>query len=228
MRIFSKMLKLALIVAFLAPYSFANEGIYDRDLVRGYIALKSGLYSMKSNGVIFINGVTGEKYNKEYLGAQTEIGAEYLQLRTWFDINFMPLTPTRGDTEWFSYGITWMWGYKLLKQNSIFNIIPSIGPGVELQTIRLNNYDPHMSTFGPTLNLELELRLQASQFSAGVYGGYKVTRFDGWDAATAARENVPPLPYNHNSTINSDKAFVGLKLSWTMLNNFQRKEKDLR
>jgi hypothetical protein len=228
MRIFSKMLKAALIAAFLAPAAFAEEGIYNRDLVRGFIALKSGLYSMKSNGVKFINYATGEIYSKDYLGAQAEIGAEYLQLRTWFDINFMPQTPTRGDTEWYTYGVTWMWGYKLLKQNSILNIIPSIGPGIELQNIRGGEkpaVDSRVvSSWGPTLNLELELRLQVSQFSIGVYGGYKVVRFDSWTGNSAGE--APPFP--SSGDINADKAFVGGKLTWTMLNNFQRREKDLQ
>jgi hypothetical protein len=125
----------------------------------------------------------------------------------------MPYTPTRGDTEWFTYGITWMWGYKLLRQNSVFNIIPSIGPGVELQNIRTSKTDELHSYFGPALTLELELRLQASQFSAGIYGGYKVVRHD---------PDILPRE------LNADKVFAGLKLSWTMLNNFQNRQRDLQ
>ena len=206
-----------IVVALLVPASFANEGIYDQDLVRGFLSLKGGLRIMKSDGIKFINSVTGESYAKDYIGGNVEIGAEYDQLRTWFDIDFMPVTPTKGDTEWFSYGITWMWGYKLLSQSSIFNIIPSIGPGVELQNIRASTSEELASSFGPTLNLELELRLQASQFSAGLYGGYKIVRHDGWDGGPDFQREV-----------NADKVFAGLKLSWTMLNNFQKRAKDLQ
>jgi hypothetical protein len=213
MRIFSKILPMALIVAFLVPASFADESIYDKDLVRGFLSLKGGFRSMKSDGIRYINDVTGESYKQQHWGGNAEIGAEYHQFRTWFDIDFMPITPTKDSTEWFSYGVTWMWGYKLLQQNSIFNVIPSIGPGVELQNIRTSKNSELISSFGTTLNLELELRLQFSQFSAGLYGGYKVVRHD---------------PDNWPREVNADKVFAGLKLSWTMLNNFQNRERDLQ
>lgn len=223
MRIFSKTLPVAMLVAILASALFASDGIYDRDLVRGFLTLKGDFRSMKSNGVKFINAITGESYARNYVDGHVEIGAEYNKLLTWFDIDFMPLTPERGSTEWYTYGLTWMWGYKLFSQSSVFNIIPSIGPGFELQNIRLSEVDRVISTLGPALNLELELRLQASQFSAGIYGGYKVARHDAWDELS---ENAAPV-YPVNGDVNADKAFVGFKMSWTMLNNFQKREREL-
>jgi len=195
---------------------------------------------MKSDGVKLINSITGESYNKGYAGANVEVGAEYNQLRTWFDVDFMPVTPTKGNTEWFAYGITWMWGYKLLRQNLIFNIIPSIGPGVELLNIR--NPDKYFtfvdspdtlqkgslySFFGPTLTMELELRLQGPQFSVGIYGGYKVVRHDNFNGRELVDEEVKYKINYLQREINADKVFVGLKLSWTMLNRFQNRERDL-
>jgi hypothetical protein len=209
MRVFSKILPTMALLAFLVQVALAGDGIYDRDLVRGFLALKGDYRIMKSNGIKLINTVTGENFSRKYVDGHVEIGAEYNELRTWFDVDFMPITPTKNDTEWFSYGITWMWGYKLLSQNSIFNIIPAIGPGFELLNIRMHPTEEVMSSFGPSLNLELEIRLQFSQFSAGAYGGYKVERHD-WDDFV---------------DINTDKAFVGFKLSWTMLNNFQKRER---
>jgi hypothetical protein len=223
MRIFSKILPIALVVALLVSAAFATEGIYDRDLVRGFLSLKGDFRSMKSNGVRFINEVTGKSYPKNYLDGHVEIGAEYLQLRTWFDIDFMPITPERGSTEWYSYGVTWMWGYKLLSHNSRFNIIPSIGPGFELQNIRKSYRERVISSFGPALNLELEFRLQFSQFSAGLYGGYKIVRHDSWDNLSAGEAGE----WRYGGDVNADKIFAGLKFSWTMLNNFQKREKDL-
>jgi len=209
------------LLAFLAQAAFASRGIYERDLVRGFWALKGDLRTQKSDGVKLINAVTGESYNKEFIDGHVEIGAEYNEFRTWFDVDFMPITPTKGTTEWYSYGITWMWGYKLLQQNTLFNIIPSFGPGFELLNIRLDKTEEVMSSLGPTLNLELELRLQFSQFSAGVYGGYKVVRHYDWDPLTTERGGTP-LNF---TDVNADKAFVGFKISWTMLNNFQKMEK---
>jgi hypothetical protein len=117
-----------------------------------------------------------------------------------------------------------MWGYKLLPPNFIVNLIPSIGPGVELQNIRIERSERVISSFGPTFNMELELRLQIYQFSAGFYGGYKIVRHDGWDSKSEYYTSNWPS----NGDINADKAFAGFKLSWTMLNNIQKREKELQ
>jgi len=206
------------LLAFLAQAVLAGEGIYDRDLVRGFLGFKGDFRSMKSYGVKVVNDVTKKSYVKQFVDGHVEIGGEYNKLRTWFDVDFMPITPTRGDTEWYSYGISWMWGYKLFRQNSLGNIIPSIGPGFELLNIRNQDGDL-ISSLGPALNLELEFRLQFSQFSMGIYGGYKVERHYNWDESVGK-----PWPYKD---ANMDKVFAGLKLSWTMLNNFQRREKEM-
>ncbi len=219
MRIFSKILPIVVLLA-LAQAALA-DGIYDRDLVRGFLGFKGDFRSQKSNGVKLINDATSlgedtrKSYVMEYACGHVEIGGEYNQLRTWIDVDFMPITPVRGTTEWYTYGITWMWGYKLRAQNARVNIIPSIGPGFALLNIRQSSVEEVKSDLGPALNLELELRFQFSQFSAGLYGGYKVERHDG--------EGLN-LPYKD---INTDKVFGGLKLSWTMLNRFQKKEREV-
>jgi len=218
MHISSKILPTMVLLAFLSQSVLASEGIYDRDLVRGFLTLKADLRSMKSDGVKLVNGVTGKSYTREFADGHVEIGAAYNQLLTWFDVDFMPLTPTRGSTEWYSYGITWMWGYKLLAQNSRFNVIPSAGPGFELLNIR-DQTGELISSLGPALNLELEFRLQFPQFSAGLYGGYKVERHYDWDESANRTWDY----YD----VNMDKAFVGLKFTWTMLNNFQKKAKEM-
>jgi len=205
------------LLAFLAQTAFA-DAIYDRDLVRGFLGFKGDFRSQKSNGVKLINeaaGLVGRSYMKQYVDGHVEIGGECNQLRTWIDVDFMPITPVRGNTEWYTYGITWMWGYKLRAQNARINIIPSIGPGFGLLNIRKGPTEEVKSDLGPALNLELEFRLQFSQFSAGLYGGYKVERHDG---------DKFDLEYKD---INTDKVFGGLKLSWTMLNRFQKKEREM-
>jgi len=207
--------------AFLAQATFA-DAIYDRDLVRGFLGFKGDFRSQKSNGVRLINEATSlneatrKSYVKEYVDGHVEIGGEYNQLRTWFDIDFMPITPVRGTTEWYTWGLTWMWGYKLRAQNVHFNIIPSIGPGLAALNVRKGPTKKVMTDFGPALNLELEIRLQFSQFSAGLYGGYKVERHEG-----------DSFGLDNYNDINTDKVFGGLKLSWTMLNNFQKKAREM-
>jgi len=225
MHISSKFLPTIVSLAFLAQAAFASNSIYDRDLVRGFIALKGDFRSMKSDGVKLVNdatdrgGETGSSYTRQFADGHVEIGGEYNQLRTWIDVDFMPITPTRGGTEWFTYGITWMWGYKLFSQNSFCNIIPSIGPGLALLNIR-DRLGDISSSLGPALNLELELRyMQFSQFSVGFYGGYKIERHYNWNESAEKAWAYKDA--------NMDKVFVGLKFSWTMLNNFQRIKKEM-
>jgi hypothetical protein len=167
-----------------------------------------------------LNYATEKSYTKEHIVGHAEIGAEYSQFRTWFDIDFMPYSPTRKDTKWFAYGATWMFGYKLLRVNSLFNIIPSIGPGFELLNIRSSPYDKIESSLGPALNLELELRLQGPQLSVGIYGGSKFIRHDDY-------ENISNVADKYQGDVNFDKMFVGLKFTWTMLSTFQKREKDM-
>jgi hypothetical protein len=252
---------LTLGLVLLAPSAFATS-IYDRDLVRGFISLKADHRYMNPKGQEFINRATGirfinddgaeflagKSYSKDYVSGHLEIGAKYNQLRTWFDIDFMPISPTRkyvpldddGNTmldangspykitsRWYAYGFTWMWGYELLPQRFPINLIPSIGPGFELLTVRSSLYSKPISCVGPSLNLEMELRVQIYQFSIGAYGGYKVVRHDGWDALS---KNAPPIfsgnPYNGD--VNADKVFFGVKLSWTMLSEAQKRLMDLQ
>lgn len=230
MHIFSKILSIALVLAFTAPVAFAAEGIYNRSLVRGFLAIKGDFSYPKSDVIKFINGVTGDDvrggkgFSQGYMDGHVEIGAEYDQLRTWFDVDFMPYSPKKGSAKWYTYGLSWMWGYKILPHNSFFNIIPSIGPGFELMNIRTSDADRVISSLGPSFDVELELRVQFPQLSVGLYGGYKVVRHDDWDVATKTAE-TDPWPYNGD--INADKAFIGIKVSWTMLNDFQKTEKDL-
>jgi hypothetical protein len=261
MRIFSKILPLALALAVLAPNAYATN-IYDRDFVRGFISLKGDYRLMNSKGQEFLNRAsgmivmaedgtepwTGKSYAKDYVTGHVEIGAKYHSLKTWFDIEFMPLSLTRtytlldevgkpltnatGDTlqstsRWYNYGITWMWGYELFWQTAPINLIPSMGFGFEFLNVRSSYYDRVLSCMGPSLNLELELRAQIYQFSLGVYGGYKVVRMDGWDALSQSFGAQYPFSSPYRSDVNFDKVFMGVKLSWTMLSEVQKRLRDL-
>lgn len=102
-----------------------------------------------------------DKFDDYYLGLHVNIGAQYKQFLTWFDINFMPMqtserpansytaniegypadaqdvapkkTPwTLYDVEWFAYGADWMFGWKLFGEHTFINLIPSIGFGFNI------------------------------------------------------------------------------------------------
>jgi hypothetical protein len=262
MRIFPKTSLLALWLALLAANAFATN-IYDRDFVRGFISLKGDYRIMSSKGQEFVDRASGiritmpdgtEKYTgnsfpKEYINGHVEIGAKYNSLKTWFDIEFMPLSMTRSyvvvddngeklydvdgnelrsNSRWYNYGLTWMWGYELFWQTAPVNIIPSIGFGFEFLNVRSSYYDRVVSCMGPSLNLELELRIQIYQFSLGAYGGYKVVRYDGWDNLSKNAGAGYPFPAPYKGDVNADKIYVGAKLSWTMLSEIQKRLRDLQ
>jgi hypothetical protein len=263
MRIFSRILPLAVALALLAPSAFAVD-IYDREYVRGFISLKGDYRLMFAKGQEFLNRSSGmivmaedgneywtsKGYAKDYVTGHMEIGAKYNSLKTWFDIEFMPLSLTRtyvlldeengsplldanrnemqSTSRWYNYGITWMWGYELFWQTAPINLIPSIGFGFEFLNVRHSYYDRTLSCMGPSLNLELELRAQIYQFSLGVYGGYKVVRMDGWDNLSQSVGAQYPFANPYKGDVNFDKVFAGVKLSWTMLSEVQKRLRDLQ
>ena len=95
-----------------------------------------------------------KKFSDWYLGMHVNIGAQYKQFLTWFDLNFMApqvsKRPASGytpvdengnespksyplyDVEWFAYGADWMFGWKLFGENAPINLIPSVGFGFNL------------------------------------------------------------------------------------------------
>lgn len=191
-----------------------------------------------------------EHFNDYYLGLHVEIGAQYRQFLTWFDINFMPtqvsekpakFSSVNGarlyDVKWFAYGVDWMFGWKIFGENTVINLIPSAGIGLNLLNIHLaSNYDylkadadassdsayihaknRYYSTLSPTFNAQMELRLSFDPFSVGVYGGYRVIRFDEFDIDGYELGD----PDN-----NGDTWFFGAKLTWTFLSENQRKLRD--
>ena len=98
------------------------------------------------------------KFDNYYLGLHLNIGAQYKQFLTWFDLNIMPMqtserpsdtykvyaltndstaTPAAFrkplyDVEWFSYGADWMFGWKLFGEKSFINLIPAVGFGFNI------------------------------------------------------------------------------------------------
>ena len=184
-----------------------------------------------------------EHFDDYYIGLHVEVGAQYHQFLTWFDINFMPTQVSDKpsdknsngfdlyDVKWFSYGIDWMFGWKLFGENTVINLIPSVGIGFNLLNVHLgSNYsfktddgdtvkvrNRYYSVFSPTFNAQLELRFALDPFSVGAYGGYRVIRFDEFDVEGYKLGD----PDN-----NGDTWFIGAKLTWTFLSENQRKLRD--
>lgn len=263
-----------------SAFAEPEEGFYEKHDIRGFISVGADYRGMRSAYADYLNdllfsknqgyvveeiseagdtSVVGvadpsigryEHFNDYYLGLHVEIGAQYRQFLTWFDINFMPTQVSEKpakfssvtgdrlyDVKWFAYGIDWMFGWKLFGENTVINLIPSAGIGLNLLNIHLaSNYDflkegsdatsdsafvraknRYYSTLSPTFNAQLELRLSFDPFSIGAYAGYRVIRFDTFDVEGFELGD----PDN-----NGDTWFFGAKLTWTFLSENQKKIRD--
>lgn len=229
---------------------YLNRLLFNKN--QGYVVevAEEGGDSTKLVGVTDPSIGKYEHFNDYYLGLHVEIGAQYRQFLTWFDINFMPtqvsekpanFSSANGarlyDVKWFAYGVDWMFGWKIFGENTVINLIPSAGIGLNLLNVHLaSNYDylkvgadassdsayvhaknRYYSTLSPTFNAQMELRLSFDPFSVGVYGGYRVIRFDEFDIDGYELGD----PDN-----NGDTWFLGAKLTWTFLSENQKKIRD--
>lgn len=189
------------------------------------------------------------KFDDYYVGVHFNIGAEYRQFMTWFDINFMPFAFCEEgngayDACWFNYGVDWMFAWKLFGEHTIINLIPAVGVGFNLLNIHFTDsydvlgypgkngeeYSPdkggmpvkdmsgrYYSTMSPTFAAELELRLDLDPFAIGIYGGYRWIRWNEID--------IEGVSYG-SKDVNGDTWFLGLRLTWTFLSPWQKRQQD--
>lgn len=209
----------------------------------------------------YYGGMNYSKFDDYYLGLHVNIGAQYKQFMTWFDINFMPSqvserktnyytvsnaenkgTPSSlsyplYDVEWFAYGVDWMFGWKLFGENTFINLIPSVGFGFNLINFHLasnftvsekgdrtNNEtlrDRFYSTMATTVNSELELRIELGRLALGAYGGYRFVRYNELELEGY---NVNPNPYGTDNV--GDTWFLGVRLTWYFLSDWEKKQAD--
>lgn len=260
----------------ISAFAEPEEGFYEKHDIRGFVSVGADYRGMRSayanylNRLLFsknqgfiVDEITAdgdtvqsavldkdisryEHFNDYYLGLHVEVGAQYHQFLTWFDINFMPTqvskkpatySETTGerlyDVKWFAYGIDWMFGWKLFGENTVVNLIPSAGIGLNLLNIHLasdycfiekdkeSSYvqarNRYYSTLSPTFNAQVEFRISVDPFSVGAYAGYRVVRFNEIDFEG----------YNlGDSDNNGDTWFLGAKITWTFLSENQKKLRD--
>lgn len=196
------------------------------------------------------------KFNKFYPGLQFNVGAQYKQFMTWINFNFMltqiserpsssiAAVDTSGnavkfplyDARWFSYGADWMFGWKILGEDAFFNLIPAVGIGFNMMNIHFtSNYlltsldskedvimrDRYYSTMSASFNAELEARLQFEQFSIGIYGGYRAVRYNDIKV-----EGTNLYTTSFDTDNDGDTWFVGLRIGWTFLSPWEKKQLD--
>lgn len=278
--------KITFVAALLCALIFApsvladtEEGFYEKNHIRGFISLGGDYRGMFKefrnyvNQVAFGNGyhvvedgdstelyagkINYAKFDDYYLGLHLNIGAQYKQFLTWFDINFMPTqiserphstyttTSESGtsikfplyDVRWFCYGADWMFGWKLFGEDMPVNLIPAVGFGFNLINFHFaSNFDlenddgsytglrdRYYSTIASTFNSELELRLEISQFAIGVYGGYRAVRYN---ELNVEGNNLETAFGKYDTDNVGDTWFVGLRLTWIFLSDWQEKQND--
>ena len=140
------------------------------------------------------------------------------------------------DARWFSYGADWMFGWKILGEDAFFNLIPAVGIGFNMMNIHFtSNYlltsldskedvimrDRYYSTMSASFNAELEARLQFEQFSIGIYGGYRAVRYNDIKV-----EGTNLYTTSFDTDNDGDTWFVGLRISWTFLSPWEKKQLD--
>ena len=266
----------------LAPSVLADteEGFYEKNHIRGFISIGGDYRGMFDefrnyvNQVAFSNGyhvvedesgsselyagqINYSKFDDYYLGLHVNIGAQYKQFLTWFDINFMPtqiserLSSTYTavsdsgygmkfplyDVRWFCYGADWMFGWKLLGEDMPVNLIPAVGFGFNLINFHFaSNFDlenedgsytalrdRYYSTIASTFNAELEIRLELGQFAIGAYGGYRAVRYN---ELNVEGERLETALGKYDTDNIGDTWFIGLRLTWIFLSDWQEKQND--
>ena len=140
------------------------------------------------------------------------------------------------DARWFSYGADWMFGWKILGEDAFFNLIPAVGIGFNMMNIHFtSNYlltsldskedvimrDRYYSTMSASFNAELEARLQFEQFSIGIYGGYRAVRYNDIKV-----EGTNLYTTSFDTDNDGDTWFVGLRIGWTFLSPWEKKQLD--
>ena len=263
-----------------SAFADSENGFYEKDHIRGFISLGGDFRGMFegfndymntlafiNTGYVLKNTSTGAKeaytststtqynsFESYYIGLHMNVGAQYKQFLTWFNINFMPtqiserpaksitVSSESGDTQkmdlfdvkWFTYGVDWMFGWKLFGENNVINLIPSVGFGFNLLNIHFSslmcvgdvtNYvqlrDRYYSTMDASLTAELELRLELDPIAIGIYGGYRHI-----DYSDIEIENGLLAHGAYDTDNNGDTWFVGLRVTWTFMSDWQRKQAD--
>ncbi|PWJ63388.1 MULTISPECIES: hypothetical protein [unclassified Fibrobacter] len=202
------------------------------------------------------------RFDDYYMGLHVNVGAQYKQFLTWMDINFMPTqvserpassysaTPldesSSGDAvkfplydvKWFSYGVDWMFGWKLFGESTFINLIPAVGIGFNLINFHFaSDYtvtdgsntadarDRYYSTFASTFAAELELRLELDPIAIGLYAGYRYIRYNELDVeGVLLSDDLGNRKYDTDN--DGDTFCIGLRVTWTFLSDWQRKQMD--
>ena len=277
--------KIVYLVSLLCALTFATsafadseDGFYEKDHIRGFISIGGDYRGMFEGFNDYVNTIARlnpghmvkdsagkaeyhsgsikyAPFDDWYVGLNLNIGAQYKQFLTWFNINFMPTQiserpaetynvtgETSGNSEkmplydikWFSYGVDWMFAWKLFGEHTFINLIPAAGFGFNLINFHMasnfaigeaSNYvelrDRYYSTMDMSFTAELELRLEFDPIAIGIYGGYRHIDYSDLEVEDKLVVNGP-----FDTDNNGDTWFVGLRVTWIFMSDWQRKQAD--
>ena len=277
--------KIVYLVSLLCALTFATsafadseDGFYEKDHIRGFISIGADYRGMFEGFNDYVNTIARlnpghmvkdsagkaeyhsgsikyAPFDDWYVGLNLNIGAQYKQFLTWFNINFMPTQiserpaetynvtgETSGNSEkmplydikWFTYGVDWMFAWKLFGEHTFINLIPAAGFGFNLINFHMaSNFaigeassyvelrDRYYSTMDMSFTAELELRLEFDPIAIGIYGGYRHIDYSDLEVENKLVVNGP-----FDTDNNGDTWFVGLRFGWTFLSLWDKKQQD--
>ncbi|MBO4437178.1 MAG: hypothetical protein J5791_09895 [Fibrobacter sp.] len=277
--------KIVYLVSLLCALTFATsafadseDGFYEKDHIRGFISIGADYRGMFEGFNDYVNTIARlnpghmvkdsagkaeyhsgtikyAPFDDWYIGLNLNIGAQYKQFLTWFNINFMPTQISERpaetynvtgessgnsekmplyDVKWFSYGVDWMFAWKLFGEHTFINLIPAAGFGFNLINFHMaSNFaigtassyvelrDRYYSTMDMSFTAELELRLEFDPIAIGIYGGYRHIDYSDLEVEDKLVVNGP-----FDTDNNGDTWFVGLRVTWIFLSDWQRKQAD--
>ena len=278
---------LSLLTLVTGAFADSEEGIYEKDHVRGFISIGADYRGMRSEFQRYLNTMAFKnwghqreasyynvkdsawvdttlsysgslpgynKFDDYYFGLHVNIGAQYKQFLTWFNINVMPtqiserpaetyvVSSESGesqkaplfDVKWFTYGVDWMFGWKLFGENTVINLIPAVGVGFNLINFHfaslfcvgdVGDYvqmrDRYYSTMDPTFTAELEFRLEINPIAIGIYGGYRHVDYSDLEV-----EGDIIVRHPNDTDNDGDTWYLGVRVTWTFMSDWQRKQAD--
>jgi hypothetical protein len=261
-----------------SAFADAEDAFYEKDHIRGFISIGGDYRGMFEGFNDYVNTIARlnpghmvkdsagkaeyhsgsikyAPFDDWYVGLNLNIGAQYKQFLTWFNINFMPTQISERpaetynvtgessgnsekmplyDIKWFTYGVDWMFAWKLFGEHTFINLIPAAGFGFNLINFHMasnfaigeaSNYvelrDRYYSTMDMSFTAELELRLEFDPIAIGIYGGYRHIDYSDLEVENKLVVNGP-----FDTDNNGDTWFVGLRVTWIFMSDWQRKQAD--
>ena len=197
-----------------------------------------------------------ETFDDYYFGLHVNVGAQYKQFLTWFDINFMPTQiserPSKTyvaegngykaeyplyDVRWFTYGADWMFGWKLFGENTVINLIPAVGFGFNLINFHLaSNFSVgHTEDEGVTTARDRYYSTMASTFNSELelrieLGRLAIGAYGGYRCVRYNELELEDRLHPHETSYDTDNVgdtwFLGVRLTWIFRSDWQVKQQN--